>query len=50
MLQIYDLWSLANEFDYSNEARAALNQARLIFMSEFEYRHPGFGSGRAVWK
>ena len=50
MLQIYDLWALAEEFGYSKEARAVLNQARLTFMAEFEARHPGFGKGRAVWK
>ena len=50
MLQIYDLWALAEEFGYSKEARAVLNQARLTFMAEFEARHPGFGRGRAVWK
>jgi hypothetical protein len=50
MLQIYDLWALAEEYGYSREARVILNQARLIFMEEFESRHPGVGSGRAVWR
>jgi hypothetical protein len=50
MLQVYDLWALAEEFGYSKEARAALNHARLIFMAEFEAKYPGRGSGRAVWK
>jgi len=50
MLQIYDLGSLAEEYGYSGEARVLLNRARLLFMTEFEARHPGFGSGRAVWK
>jgi hypothetical protein len=50
MLQIYDLWALAEKYGYANEARGILNQARLRFIDEFEARHPGFGSGRAVWK
>ncbi len=50
MLQIYDLWALAEQYGYSKEARGILNQARLVFMQEFQARHPGFGSGRAVWK
>ncbi|MCF2524316.1 hypothetical protein [Bradyrhizobium sp. G127] len=50
MLAMYDLWSLAEEYGYSNEARATMNQARLSFMAEFEARHPGFGSGRAIWE
>jgi hypothetical protein len=50
MLQIYDLWALAEEYGYSKEARAVMNQARLMFLAEFEAKHPGFGSGRAVWK
>jgi hypothetical protein len=50
MLQIYDLGSLAEEYGYSGEARVLLNKARLLFMTEFEARHPRFGSGRAVWK
>ena len=50
MLQMYDLWSLAEEYGYSKEARDILNQARLTFMSEFQARHPGFGRGRSVWK
>jgi hypothetical protein len=50
MLQLYDLWALAEEYGYSKEARAVLDRARLMFMAEFESRHPGFGSGRAVWK
>lgn len=50
MLQVYDLWSLAEEYGYSKEAREVLNQARHMFMKEFEVRHPGYGRGRAVWK
>lgn len=50
MLQIYDLWALAEEYGYSKEARGILNQARLMFMDEFQIRHPGAGSGRAIWK
>lgn len=50
MLQIYDLASLASEYGYSEEARALLKQARLMFLAEFEIRHPGFGKGRAIWK
>jgi hypothetical protein len=50
MLQIYDLWALAEEFGYSKDARAVFNQSRLMFMAEFEAKHPGFGSGRADWK
>jgi hypothetical protein len=50
MLQVYDLLALAEEFGYSKDARATLNKARHMFMAEFEARHPGFGSGRAVWK
>lgn len=50
MLQIYDLWSLAEEYGYSKEAQGILNQARLMFMDEFQARHPGFGSGRATWR
>ena len=50
MLQVYDLWALAEEFDYSKDARAKLNEARHLFMTEFEAKHPGFGNGRAVWK
>ncbi len=50
MLQIYDLWAPAEEYGYSKKARGILNQARLVFMQEFQARHPGFGSGRAVWK
>jgi hypothetical protein len=48
--QVYDLWSLAEEYGYSKEAREVLNQARHIFMKEFEARHPGVGQGRAVWE
>ena len=50
MLLLYDLWAFAEEPGYSEEARATLNQARLIFMAEFEARHPGRGSGRAAWR
>ncbi|MGY3446873.1 hypothetical protein [Bradyrhizobium sp. USDA 4473] len=50
MLQIYDLWSLAEKYGYSKGARDTLNQARLSFMEEFEARHPGFGKGRALWR
>jgi hypothetical protein len=50
MLQIYDLGSLAEEYGYSREAREVLEQARLMFLTEFEARHRWFGSGRAIWK
>ena len=50
MLQIYDLWALAEKYGYSKEARGILNQARLSFMEEFEVRYPGFGKGRALWR
>ncbi|TGN86451.1 hypothetical protein EOW77_0017655 [Bradyrhizobium yuanmingense] len=50
MLQVYDLWSLAEEYGYSKEARDILNQARLVFMDEFQARHPDFASGRAKWR
>jgi hypothetical protein len=50
MLRLYDLWALAEEFGYSREAREILNEARLTFMAEFETSHPGYGTGRAVWK
>jgi hypothetical protein len=50
VLQMYDLWAVAEEYGYSNEARAVMNQARLMFIAEFEAKHPGFGTGRAVWK
>ena len=50
MLRIYDLWALAEKYGYSREARDILNQARLKFMDEFQALHPGFGSGRAIWK
>ncbi|MDE2464679.1 MAG: hypothetical protein KGO02_13315 [Alphaproteobacteria bacterium] len=50
VLQIYDLWALAEKYGYSREARDILNQARLKFMDEFQALHPGFGSGRAIWK
>ena len=50
MRQVYDLWSLAAEYGYSKEARGVLNQARLMFMDEFQARRPGFGSGRATWR
>ena len=50
MLQVYDLWAMAEEYGYSKEARSIFNQARLVFMDEFQARHPGFGSERAIWK
>ena len=50
MRQIYDLWALAEEYGYSKDARDILNQARLMFMDEFESRHPSFGSGRESWR
>ncbi|WP_375778300.1 hypothetical protein ACE103_03175 [Bradyrhizobium sp. ma5] len=50
MLQIYDLWALAEKYGYSKDARGILDQARLSFMEEYEARHPGFGKGRAIWR
>jgi hypothetical protein len=50
MLQIYDLWALAEKYGYSKEARGILNRAHLTFIDEFQTRHPGFGGGRAIWK
>ncbi|MBR0755587.1 hypothetical protein JQ604_25685 [Bradyrhizobium jicamae] len=50
MLSLYDLEALAEELEYSKEARDALHKARLSFMAEFKARHPGFGTGRAVWE
>jgi hypothetical protein len=50
MLRLHDLLADVVDYDYSPEACTRLNEARLMFMDEFEQRHPGYGKGRAVWR
>jgi hypothetical protein len=50
MLELYDIEALAEELGYSKEAREVLHKARLMFLTEFKARHPGFGKGRAIWE
>jgi hypothetical protein len=50
MLRIYDMAADAGDYGYSPEALKKLHEARLLFMEEFESRHPGYGKGRAVWR
>jgi hypothetical protein len=50
MLELHDMLATAGDYGYSPEACQMLEQARLIFMDEFEARHPGYGKGRAVWR
>lgn len=50
MLGLYDTLAEAGDEGYSAEACRKLDEARLLFMKEFEQRHPGYGKGRAVWR
>jgi hypothetical protein len=50
MLGLHDMLADAGDYGYSEEACARLAEARLLFMDEFENRHPGYGKGRAVWR
>ncbi|WP_267381289.1 MULTISPECIES: hypothetical protein [unclassified Sphingomonas] len=49
MLRLYDLLADTGDYGYSPDACARLNEARLMFMDEFQQRHPGYGKGRAIW-
>jgi hypothetical protein len=50
MLGLYDLEDEARESGYSHAALLKLNEARLLFLAEFEAKFPGYGKGRAVWR
>ena len=50
MLRLYDAAADAGDYGYSAEAQKKLHEARLLFVDEFEARHPGYGKGRAVWR
>lgn len=50
MLGLHDLLAEAGDDGYSPEACQRLAEARLMFIDEFEQRHPGYGKGRAVWR
>lgn len=50
MLWMHDILAEAGDSEYSETACATLAEARLMFMNEFEARHPGYGKGRAVWR
>lgn len=50
MLRLYDTVTEADEEGYSAEACRRLEEVRLMFVDEFERRHPGYGKGRAIWR
>jgi len=50
MLRVYDILADAGDYGYSQAACELLSEARLMFMDEFEQRHPGYGKGRAIWR
>jgi hypothetical protein len=50
MLGLFDMLAEAGDEGYCAEACEKLAEARLMFMDEFEARHPGYGKGRAVWR
>jgi hypothetical protein len=50
MLWLFDAVEESREAGFSDEATKRLNEARLLFMDEFEARFPGYGKGRAVWR
>lgn len=50
MLGIYDTEALARELGYSKQAVTLLRQARIAFLEEFKSKHPGYGTGRAIWE
>jgi hypothetical protein len=50
MLRMFDTVEEAREAGFSEEATQRLNEARLLFLDEFETKFPGFGEGRAVWR
>jgi hypothetical protein len=50
MLQLHDILAEAGDEGYSPPACHKLAEARLMFMDDFEARHPGYGKGRAVWR
>ncbi len=50
MLALRDILAEAGDDGYSPAACQRLAEARLLFMDEFEARHPGYGKGRAVWR
>jgi hypothetical protein len=50
MLMLHDILATGGDYGYSPAACERLAEARLMFMDEFEKRHPGYGKGRAVWR
>lgn len=48
MLRLFDIIDDADQADFSSELLNELNEVRLRFLDEFEPRHPGYGTGRAV--
>lgn len=50
MLSFFDLVDEADLAGFPKELTKKLNELRVNFVDEFERRHPGRGSGRAVWR
>lgn len=50
MLGLYDLMEAARDIRACPDAIEMLKKARLLLLDDFEAKHPGFGTGRAVWR
>ena len=50
MPRLYDLIAEAGDLQTRADAIQKLAEARLLFLEEFEQKHPGSGKGRAVWR
>lgn len=48
MLGLHDLIAEAADLQARSDAIHMLADARLLFIEEFEAKHPGYGKGRAV--
>ncbi|MGV7216553.1 hypothetical protein [Bradyrhizobium sp. UFLA05-112] len=50
MLALYDLIEDARNLGACGDGIETLKTARLLLLDDFEAKHPGYGSGRAVWR
>jgi hypothetical protein len=48
MLALFDVMDEADLAGFPSELLDELNRVRLLFVDEFERRHPGYGKGRAI--